>query len=153
MADKEKLNRQQETFALEWIKSGNATLAALAAGYSEKTAASQGSRLLKNEKVLRYIRERMRAQDEERVASADEVLAWLTATMRGEVKDQFGLEAALSDRIKAATELMKRHTVAEQAAQKETKGGKRIKIEFMPMPEGEDIELEGLYGDIADPDA
>ena len=151
MADEVKLNRQQTIFAEEWIKSGNATQAAQEAGYSEKTAASQGSRLLKNEKVLRYIRERMRAQDKDKVASADEVLAWLTATMRGEVKDQFGLDPSLGDRIKAATELMKRHTVAEQ--QQETKGGKRIKIEFMPMPAGEEIELEGLYGDIADPDA
>lgn len=42
-------------FVTEYIKSGNATQAAIAAGYSEKTAYSQGSRLLKNVEVQQYL--------------------------------------------------------------------------------------------------
>ena len=153
MPDKSKLNRQQMIFAEEWIKTGKIREAAITAGYSEKSAHTSGNRLLKNEKVLEYIRMRMRTQDKERVASADEVLAWLTAAMRGEVQDQFGLEASLADRIKAAQELMKRHAVAEQAESKNNRAGKQIKIQVMPMPEDEGMDMEGLDGYIADTDA
>lgn len=47
---------QQANFAEQYVVNGhNATLAAIDAGYSEKTAASQGSRLLRNVKVMAYI--------------------------------------------------------------------------------------------------
>ena len=146
MPDKSKLNRQQMIFAEEWIKTGKIRESAITAGYSEKSAHTSGNRLLKNEKVLEYIRMRMRAQDKERVASADEVLAWLTAAMRGEIQDQFGLEASLADRIKAAQELMKRHAVAEQAESKNNRAGRRFEIEYLPLPEGEEIDVEALDG-------
>lgn len=43
-------------FVTEFIKNGgNATQAAIAAGYSEKTAYSQGSRLLKSVEVQQYL--------------------------------------------------------------------------------------------------
>lgn len=42
------------------------------------------------------------------IATADEVLSYFTAVMRGEVKDQFGLEAPLSERTRAAQEIAKR---------------------------------------------
>lgn len=44
----------------------------------------------------------------ESVATASEVMEFFTSVMRGEVKDQFGLEATLSDRTKAAQELARR---------------------------------------------
>lgn len=52
--------------------------------------------------------------DSGRVASAEDVLLFLSDVMAGRVKDQFGLEASLSDRLTAARELMKRLNVAEQ---------------------------------------
>ena len=45
----------------------------------------------------------------ELVADADEVLRFYSAVMRGEVKDQFGLDASLTDRLKAGDALMKRY--------------------------------------------
>lgn len=47
----DKLNEKQRRFAEEYMVDMNATRAAIRAGYSEKTAPSQGSRLLKNAKV------------------------------------------------------------------------------------------------------
>lgn len=44
----------------------------------------------------------------ETVATAQEVMGYLTSVMRGEIKDQFGLDASLSERTKAAQELAKR---------------------------------------------
>lgn len=43
------------------------------------------------------------------IADPEEVLGFLSATFRGEVKDQFGLDPALSDRIKAAEDMAKHH--------------------------------------------
>ena len=47
------------------------------------------------------------------VADANEILKFYTSVMRGEVKDQFGLESSLSDRLKAADSLSKRLAAAE----------------------------------------
>lgn len=44
----------------------------------------------------------------ETVADADEIMQYFTAVMRGQVKDQFGLDAPLSERTAAARELAKR---------------------------------------------
>lgn len=110
-----KLTPKQKAFCDYYIETGNASEAARRAGYSKKTADRIGNENLKKIAISQYISERMDAQDQERVATADEVLAFYTAVMRGLEKDQFGLEASLSDRIKAGVELMKRHVVAESA--------------------------------------
>lgn len=53
MAD---LRPQMMIFVTEYLKNGNnATQAAILAGYSEKTAYSQGSRLLKSVEVQQYL--------------------------------------------------------------------------------------------------
>jgi len=53
MAD---LRPQMMIFVTEYLKNGNnATQAAISAGYSEKTASSQGSRLLKSVEVQQYL--------------------------------------------------------------------------------------------------
>ena len=46
-------------------------------------------------------------------ATADEVMRFYSSVMRGEVKDQFGLEAQLSDRLAAGKELMKRFSAVD----------------------------------------
>ena len=109
------LTPKQKAFADYYIECGNSTEAARKAGYSEKTSRSIGAENLTKPDISAYITERMHAQNEARVASADEVLAFFSSVMRGEVKDQFGLDAALSDRLNAGKELMKRHSAAESA--------------------------------------
>lgn len=108
------LTDQQKAFADFFIETGNATEAAKLAGYSEKTAYSQGGRLLKHVEVSAYIKERMTKQDAARVASADEVLRFYSSVMRGEEKDAFGLDPSLSDRLKAADSLMKRYAIGAE---------------------------------------
>lgn len=50
------LRPQMMLFVTEYLRNGNnATQAAIAAGYSEKTASSQGSRLLKSVEVQQYL--------------------------------------------------------------------------------------------------
>jgi len=55
MDKQNKLNERQILFAKEYVKDWNATQAAIRAGYSEKTAAQQAARLLKNVNILKYV--------------------------------------------------------------------------------------------------
>lgn len=107
------LSPKQKAFADYYIECGNATEAARKAGYSEKNVGENAAKTLKSPKVAAYVSERLKQQEKDRVASADEVMRFYSSVMRGEVKDQFGLEASLSDRINAGKELMKRHAVAD----------------------------------------
>ena len=103
------LTPKQQAFADYYIECGNATEAAKRAGYSEKTAYAIGNENLNKLEVSEYIAARMEEQTKKRVADANEVIEFYTAVMRGEVKDQFGLDASLSDRLKAGDSLMKRY--------------------------------------------
>jgi phage terminase small subunit len=55
MKKKKQKDDRQRRFIREYLKSYNATQAAKTAGYSEKTAYSQGARLLKNVEIQRAI--------------------------------------------------------------------------------------------------
>ena len=110
------LTPKQKAFADYYIECGNATEAARKAGYKEESCRTIGCQNLTKRNIAAYIAEHMQAQNEARVASADEVLQFFSSVMRGEVKDQFGLDAALSDRLNAGKELMKRYAAADNSA-------------------------------------
>ena len=112
MAD-EKLTPKQKRFCEEYLKSANASDAAKKAGYSMKTAPFIGAENLKKPQISAYIKRRIDEQEAARVADANEVLQFYSAVMRGEIKDQFGIDASLSDRLKAADSLAKRLAAAE----------------------------------------
>ena len=114
-----KLTPKQKAFADYYIECGNAAEAARKAGYSQKTADAIGRENLRKPTICAYISERVRPTEQKRIADADEVMQFYTAVMRGEVKDQFGLDVAISDKIKAGVELMKRFAVAENRAGKQ----------------------------------
>lgn len=105
---------KQKKFCEYYIQSGNATDAARKAGYSAKTADRIGPENLGKPVILQYISEIVSGQDKQRVADATEVLEFYSAVMRGKIKDQFGLEASLADRIKAGDSLMKRYNAGQQ---------------------------------------
>lgn len=122
------LTQKQKKFADYLIKLGRdrATEAAKLAGYSEKSARQSGYANMQKASVKAYIEERLKTAAEPReraeaerklVADGDEVLRFLSATMRGEVKDQFGLDAQLKDRLAAAKELQRILDVAKPAEQ------------------------------------
>lgn len=109
MADANTLTEKERIFADEYIKTTNATQSAIKAGYAEKSASSKGSQLLRKVKVRKYIDEVMEKRSKSTIATADEVLEYLTKVMNGEEKDAFGLDASIADRTKAAELLGKRH--------------------------------------------
>lgn len=71
------LNDKQRRFAEEYLIDLNATQAAIRAEYSEKTAYSQGQRLLKNDEVQALVQELMAARAKRTEITADNVLAEL----------------------------------------------------------------------------
>lgn len=144
------LTQKQKQFADYLVKLGRdrATEAAKLAGYSEKSARQSGYANMQKASVKAYIEERLKTAAEPReraeaerklVADGDEVLRFLSATMRGEVKDQFGLDAQLKDRLAAAKELQRILDVAKPAEQ--SGGGQTLIIEpIYGAPEADDGE-------------
>ena len=103
-----KLTPKQKAFVDYYIENGgNATQAAIKAGYSQKYANTNANKLLQNTTISKYIEDRNKVIESERIASIIEIKEHWTRVMRGEEKDQFGLEASLQDRNKAAENLAK----------------------------------------------
>ncbi len=117
---KKNLSQRQIRFVQEYMKTNNILHSAIKAGYSPKTAQSQGSRLVStNVKVQKYIEAINERLESEKIADIQEVMEYLTSVMRGEKKDQFDLDPALSERTKAASELAKRLDVRAKSIQVE----------------------------------
>lgn len=82
------LNVRQQRFADAYLANGgNATEAAIAAGYSAKTAKQQGSRLLTNADLAAYIQERRDEETELARMDRDEFLAHLEELIRADLRD------------------------------------------------------------------
>ncbi|WEV42968.1 terminase small subunit [Lactobacillus sp. ESL0684] len=106
------LTVKQRKFADEYIKSGNATEAAIKAGYSKRTAYSIGQENLKKVEIANYLEKRMKEISNSKVADQQEILEYLSSVMRGEQKEDVatakGVAVGAKDRIKAAELLGKR---------------------------------------------
>ena len=147
VADK-KLTAKQQRFCDEYLIDLNATQAAIRAGYSEKTATEQGSRLLTKVNVKSYIDERMEEKKKTLIADQDEVLQYLTSVLRGESESEeivvesigdFMTEARTmkkapseKDKLKAAELLGKRYSLFKDS----------VKIDVTPVVIGGDDGLE-----------
>lgn len=106
------LTIKQQRFADIYIETGNATQSYIDAGYKATTrevAEANARKLLGNYSVKTYIDNKMSGIQKNTIASQEEVLEYLTKVMRGEEKDQFGLDASLQDRTKCAELLGKRY--------------------------------------------
>lgn len=94
------MNDMQKRFAELYAANPNATEAAKGAGYSERTARSQGQRLLTNVDIQKYIAELQEASFSSRIASISEVKAFWSDTMRSNDEKR-------ADRIRASNLLAK----------------------------------------------
>jgi phage terminase small subunit len=82
------LQPRQQRFVEEYLANGgNATQAAIAAGYSEPTAKQQGSRLLTNADVAAAIDTGRAALTEQSGVSAERLIAELSAIAFGDLRD------------------------------------------------------------------
>ncbi|MDF8368300.1 terminase small subunit [Weissella paramesenteroides] len=163
-----KLTEKQKRFADEYIKSGNATQAAIKAGYSKKTANRIGAENLSKLVIRDYIDERMRTIENNRIMTAKEAVEFLTSVVRGDVKEtvvigtpmgaeEIEKEPDVKTRISAAKEILKRYPdndkvmeqqlrkltaeadIAEAQAKRELSDEQNSSIEVsIVMPEQED---------------
>ena len=105
------LTPKQKAFAELYVALGNAKEAARQAGYkgNENTLAVVASENLTKPNISQYIAELSTPKEERRIATAEEVMEFFSNVMQGKEKDQFGLDASLTDRLKAGDSLMKRY--------------------------------------------
>ncbi|WP_370850595.1 terminase small subunit [Megasphaera sp.] len=120
-----KLTEKQKRFIDYYIETGNASEAARRAGYSEKTACWIGQENLQKPTIKAAIDARLKALEDKRIAKADEVMQFLTSTLRGEVKEErvvvegtgdgrsdariITVQVSARDRLEAAKSLLKRY--------------------------------------------
>lgn len=83
------LTPRQSRFVDEYLVDQNATKAAERAGYSLKTAYSQGQRLLKNAEIRRRVDEGLEAQQERTQVSSDDVLYQLANMGFADIRQLF----------------------------------------------------------------
>ncbi len=93
-----KLSPKQERFVAEYLKDQNATQAAIRAGYSKKTAAQQGSRLLMNVEVSKAVGKR-----QQRVAKKAEITVESLAAEYEEARRLAKKEGQASAMVAATT--------------------------------------------------
>lgn len=108
-----KLTPKQKAFADEYLICGNATEAAKKAGYNPKSARQIATENLAKPSISAYIAERQKQIEDSRIADVKEVMEFYSSVLRGEVKDQFDIDASLTDRLSAGRELMKRYEKAD----------------------------------------
>lgn len=96
-----KLTEKQQKFTDYYIEcKGNATEAAIKAGYSKNTAAETGYENLRKPHIMKTIGERNKQLESIRIAGMEEVKEFWTTTMREEGEE-------LRDRLKASEYLAK----------------------------------------------
>lgn len=101
------LTPQENAFIKAFLVHKNGSKAVVEAGYHSKRPEAYARALLDREYVREEIQYQLDQIDSQRVADATEILQFYTSVMRGQVLDQFGIEASLDTRIKAANELAK----------------------------------------------
>lgn len=97
-------------FIRNYLQTGNAQEAVrqLKLDMTPSASSRWASDVLSKPNVKAEIKRIMDEARQDVIADASEVMRYFTAVMRGEMKDQFGLEAPLSERTRAAQELAKR---------------------------------------------
>lgn len=132
-----KLTEKQRRFVDYYVETGNATESARRAGYSSKTAEAIGLENLGKPRIKAAIDARLRELEDKRIAKADEVLQFLTSTLRGEVKEErvvvegtgdgrsdariIRVQVSARDRLEAAKSLLKRYPMELDAKEQKLK--------------------------------
>ena len=149
-----KLTEKQRRFVDYYVETGNKTEAAKKAGYSEKTAASIGDENLRKPAIKAAIDARLRELEGKRIAKADEVMQFLTSTLRGEVKEErvvvegtgegrsdariITVHVSARDRLEAAKSLLKRYPMQLDAKEQKLRLQK-LEAEIRAATDGDQV--------------
>lgn len=152
------MTARQRKFCDEYLISGNATDAAIKAGYSPKTAKSIGQRLLTFVDLKQYIDAELEKLHSAKIADAQEVLEYLTSVMRGEHTEQVlklvgdgiqtvtDIDVSAKERIKAAELIGKRYALFSVKAES-TSADQDALDSFVQATQPTKERLEALYAE------
>ena len=96
------MTSKMKKFCLEYANLGNATQSAKNAGYSAKTAKSQGERLLRNPEVKAFLQKLAEEMQSSKIASAREMQEVLTSIIRGEYQEEVVVVEGVGDGMSEA---------------------------------------------------
>ena len=119
------LNEKQKRFADYYIESGNATESYKRAGYIAKgnTAEVTACQLLRNPKVSKYIEERNKGLESDRIANMTEVKEFWTNILRDE-------NIEFKDRLKASEYIAKTNAAFVEKVESNNKNDSTIRIKL-----------------------
>lgn len=103
----ENLNEKQKRFADFYIETGNAYQAAIKSGYSDTYAKGNVVKLLENVRVKKYIDSRLKQMESDRIASAAEVMKYLTSVMRNELTEEVVVVEGEGEGVSSARKIKK----------------------------------------------
>jgi phage terminase small subunit len=127
----------EQAFISAFMVCKNVSQAVREAGYKAKRPEIYGRTLLERDYIREEIQYRMKQAEEAMIAKPAEILRFYTSVMRGEVLDQFGIEASIDTRIKAANELAKHQIeIPLKMEQKNISNNVgSITLNFLPRPD------------------
>lgn len=136
------LTPKQKAFVHEYIKNGgNASDAARRAGY--KNHEVEGSRLIRNDKVLAYIAEKQSLIEKQKgtdIMSLAEIQQRRSMIARGELTDSFGFAPDFSDQLKSMNDLekalkIKQEQEEKKAAEEAARNAKPYHMDLYNIPD------------------
>ena len=145
-----KLTIKQKKFADEYIIRGNATEAAIKAGYAEKAAYQMGAENLKKPQIKSYIDERLEELNDRAIAKQEEVLRYLTSVVRGQSRSAVVVVEGEGDGVSSARLVTKPPDEKERLKAAELLGKRyRLFADKVELDTNIDAELKVTvdYGD------
>lgn len=101
------MTNKQKRFCEEYLVDCNATQAAIRAGYSEKTARQTAAEILSKPDIRGYIDELLANMQDKTIASAEEVMQYLTSVLRGQSEAEIVVVEGTGDGCSDARKIMK----------------------------------------------
>lgn len=108
-----KFSKKMADFADNYLETGNIYQSAIKAGYSENYAKGNASRLLENESVKIYIKERMAKLQSQKIADIQEVLEYLTKGIRQELEEEVVVVEGVGEGVSNARTIVKKISLKE----------------------------------------
>ena len=125
-----KLSVREQKFIAFYIESGDPGEAVRQAKFNTTSPVAYARKLLAKPKIQKELNAQLSLLKNDAIASAQEIMVFYTHAMRGEIKDQFGLDPTLADRMKAADALAKRQIDMQAIADKAKDNELTIKLSW-----------------------
>lgn len=142
------MTEKQKRFAEEYVVDCNGSQAAIRAGYSKDTARVQASKMLTKPNIKKYINELLEKKKSESIATAEEVLQYLTSVIRGETESEEIITVGIGEGMSEVQHISKKPNEKERLKAAELLG-KRYGIYTDKVEETVDMDLTVSidYGD------